>query len=703
LTACSQSEEAMAIEKVVYDVSAEAIVKATVIDTYVAVGKFTPQKQVTLTSDLATKVIEIYVEEGSYVEKGSPLMRLDDEQVEIDYKLQKNQLDGQMSLLKSAYEDRLEKLNNAKALNDVGALSNEDLRMAQLEADQAYDDYTKAQNESKLYNSKFNTTLKDSIVSAPFNGYVTHIGIEENENNTGGGLITLSDTDLYHLEVYVPSTAAAEALLQTPLADNQVLLLGVTHHRPRGRDYKATERTWDTAFYPGIVHVPFAVKLTLYDGAFVSQLAIDSRGPLQQRYAKVELFLHSLGIFDAQKATAFSGVKGEAWVFPERFDLFAHLATIKYTCSADKCYDYDPSRLVTQRPPLAFQLKMGQVMSTTPGFGYKGNKSKDIMRISSPTPYRNDRRSTIYVDGYTKPEYIQGSLQLSTFGPESHLVAAQAKPVLKQYMVEEHANKKEQARLRRAIYNTIRYTSPSIALYKQCGSIPRGGAVGEFLSGSSGSAHLAKVRAYKPCAERVRASLDRAKYSIAFAKAQPLVKQFAELGGPVFPSQGGPGLQPKKLTIPHPDGIEIPIDEALATLAGEDFSYSHGNAAIERAEKQRKAAQVERMRQHRLAQAERYNAMIIQQAKAAQAAAQSSAGSSKSAITLTKTCGANRVKDASGKCVDLPAAPLASEQAAIRAEQERLNQQRWAEEAAQRRAKNQPRCPYVEGATACTQ
>ncbi|MGB1237605.1 MAG: hypothetical protein ACPG4U_05300 [Pseudomonadales bacterium] len=507
-------------------------------------------------------------------------------------------------------------------------------------------------------------------------------------------------------EVYQPTSAAAEALLQTPLAENQVLLLGVTHHIPRGRDYKATERTWDTAFYPNLQYVPFAVKLTLHDGTFVSQLAIDNRGPLQKRYAKVVMYLHTLGIFDAQKAKPFTGANGEAWVFPERFDLFAHMATIKYRCTAKSCYDYDPSNLVKERPPLGFQLAMGQVMQTTPGFGYKGNNSKSIMRISSPTPYRNDRRSTIYIDGYTKPEYIQGSLQSSTFGPQSHEIAAQAKPVLEQFMMQEHATKKELAKLRKQVYDIIRPYSPKIALYDNCGSIPRGGAVGEFLSGSSGSAHLAKARAYKPCAERVRANLDRANYKIAFAKTQPLIKQFADMGGPVLPSAGGPGLQLHRLTIPHPDGIEIPIDDALATLAGQDFSYSHGNAAIERAEKARKVAEAQRVQQRRLDQAERINAMIIQQARAAQSAAAakaSAAASSKSAITLTKTCGANRVKDASGKCVDLPPQPHASEQAAIRAAQEQRNQERWAREAVERKAKQQIRCPYVEGATACTQ
>ncbi len=163
--------------------------------------------------------------------------------------------------------------------------------------------------------------------------------------------------------------------------------------------------------------------------------------------------------------------------------------------------------------------------------------------------------------------------------------------------------------------------APNYLLGDTCGRIPTNSVFGLIAHDSTRSAELLSKDSYPACVEQVRASLDREAYAAVFAAMQPLVARYAELGGEVEPIEGGTGLQISGRPMPHPDAIELPLDKALATLAGRDFSAFEQDAAYMEAARQRRLERERRQREaeQRAAQAQAaLNARILRQQMAPQ-------------------------------------------------------------------------------------
>lgn len=128
-------------------------------------------------------------------------------------------------------------------------------------------------------------------------------------------------------------------------------------------------------------------------------------------------------------------------------------------------------------------------------------------------------------------------------------------------------------------------------LKEQCGDAPTGGessVFGQLARGrtvsqfESAQSVLNRVEAYYACAENVRTQLEPVAYEKAWQEIAPLITEYAKLGGEMKYYYGDT-LNIRGMGFAHPNDAEMPIDMALAKLAGEDFSSDRQKLAEQQA------------------------------------------------------------------------------------------------------------------------
>ena len=195
---CGKKENApQEKQEPVFNVRVWKAVKEEVVETVSAVGTLAPEEEVTVSSEVSAPVTRIFKYEGSMVEKGEPLLSLDEEKFRLIVSRNEAELVKAASDLQFAEED----FRRKEALFKEGVISKEGYDAAKRILDSS-----RGQSESvnaELLLAK--KDLKNSKVLAPFSGFLSERYVAPGSYvGAGEKLFKLIDIDPLKISARIP-------------------------------------------------------------------------------------------------------------------------------------------------------------------------------------------------------------------------------------------------------------------------------------------------------------------------------------------------------------------------------------------------------------------------------------------------------------------------------------------------------------------
>jgi len=211
-------------------VQAEQASTREVVETVSASGRIQPQTKVNITSEVNGEIIGLFVREGDRVNVGDLLVQLDTVQVSSDVQQAKysvNEIEARLSGAKTMLEQNEDEFNRQKQLYE-NKLSSEtefkNARYAYLNSKAAYEAMeAQARQAESRYEKQLDYLSKTKIV-APMAGVITFLDAEVGEIaaaqtafTQGKTLMTISNLDVFEVEVEVDETEIAKVELHQPV------------------------------------------------------------------------------------------------------------------------------------------------------------------------------------------------------------------------------------------------------------------------------------------------------------------------------------------------------------------------------------------------------------------------------------------------------------------------------------------------------
>jgi HlyD family secretion protein len=208
-------------------VQADLVVQDDISELVTASGRIQPQTKVDIVAEVSAQVHAIFVKEGDWVERGTPLLLLDTIQLKTDVQQARFSYDettARTEAAKAQYEkDKLE-YDRQKALHAQNLTS----ETAYNEATYTYEN-SRANHEAMLAQvktaqarlDKAQDNLRKTRIVAPMAGVVTYLNVEVGEISQaqtsftqGKTLMTIADLSIFEVEVDVDETEVAQIDLE---------------------------------------------------------------------------------------------------------------------------------------------------------------------------------------------------------------------------------------------------------------------------------------------------------------------------------------------------------------------------------------------------------------------------------------------------------------------------------------------------------
>lgn len=209
-----------------YEVNTAVVTKGTLSDTILASGNLEFNTQIQIRTEVSGRVIEVLVEEGSTVQKGQTLMRLDPtafaadvERVAALVKTQEIDIQRNATLLK----DLQRQLQRQQQLLQAGLVQQEVFDSLQNQVDIAEINVAAAQaalRQSQASLTMAEDSLRKTIYRAPITGLLAGVDVKPGEtviagttNIIGSALMTLADPSAILAELRVDEADIANVYI----------------------------------------------------------------------------------------------------------------------------------------------------------------------------------------------------------------------------------------------------------------------------------------------------------------------------------------------------------------------------------------------------------------------------------------------------------------------------------------------------------
>lgn len=188
-----------------------AIVKAQQIRSGPAIsGSLTPEEQATVRAEVGGPVLQTYVEQGQRVNKGSPLVRID------DATLREAVLSARaaLSTAQNSADIAKKQVDRNSALLKAGAIAERDVEVVANQYSAAQSQVANAQ--AMLANAQ--KQLSKATVASPFSGIVSARQVSAGDVvQPGGALYTIVNPATMRLEASVPADQLSEVRIGVPV------------------------------------------------------------------------------------------------------------------------------------------------------------------------------------------------------------------------------------------------------------------------------------------------------------------------------------------------------------------------------------------------------------------------------------------------------------------------------------------------------
>lgn len=194
-------------------VNTEKVEKRTITQVVSATGKINPVEQVVLRPEVTGEIVDLPVEEGDVVKKGTLLIRIKPDQ----YVARKNQAKASLEASQAQLKIRQATLNQVKAefervkgLYEKGLASQSQLEVAEsnfLQSEGGYEAQKAAVAQSLESYNDAEVQLAKTVLSAPIDGTISALGVEMSERVLGSsfsqGTHLMTVADLSRMEATV--------------------------------------------------------------------------------------------------------------------------------------------------------------------------------------------------------------------------------------------------------------------------------------------------------------------------------------------------------------------------------------------------------------------------------------------------------------------------------------------------------------------
>ncbi len=200
-------------------VTVEKVHNEDLVSVISASGEVKPKKNVNISSQIAGRVIKIWVEEGQQVKEGDILLKLESTQYEANADRDRAQIQSlRADLIRAeAVKNRDEGFyERQKKLFDAKLISTETLESAKADFEISKANYDAIIFQIRQAQASLQSTLdilKKTEYYAPISGIITSLRVEEGEtalvgtmNNPGTVLMTIADLSVMEVEVDVDET-----------------------------------------------------------------------------------------------------------------------------------------------------------------------------------------------------------------------------------------------------------------------------------------------------------------------------------------------------------------------------------------------------------------------------------------------------------------------------------------------------------------
>ncbi len=199
----------------------EEVTRRDLVASVTASGQIQPERSVDISADITGRIISLPVEEGSWVERGALLVRIDPSQYEAQVARARA---GMSSAEASALQARVNRDQSRRALDrsktlretDPNLVSDEALEQVQTNYDVSEALVTSAQHQvdqARAALQEAQEQLAKTILRSPMAGQVTRLAVEEGEvavpgtfSRETGLLLTVSDLSVIQVNVRVDET-----------------------------------------------------------------------------------------------------------------------------------------------------------------------------------------------------------------------------------------------------------------------------------------------------------------------------------------------------------------------------------------------------------------------------------------------------------------------------------------------------------------
>lgn len=185
-TGCGSNGAKTATEEPVIPVIATKVIRGDIASFIYTTGTVFPKQESMISPKTSGRIEKLYVDEGDKVEKGQPLVELEQEMLRIVVKEEKASLKEARAQLKNL-ESTLKRRQKLFEEGVVGAQSLDDTTTER--------DLAKARvQRARATLERAEQDLKDSVITAPFDGFIVEKMMNEGEMAT-----TMPPSNIFHL------------------------------------------------------------------------------------------------------------------------------------------------------------------------------------------------------------------------------------------------------------------------------------------------------------------------------------------------------------------------------------------------------------------------------------------------------------------------------------------------------------------------
>ena len=203
LIGCNADDSEVESTNIVIPVKLGVVVKDTVEETYVTIGKVIPSNQLDVYLNSIGKIETIFIKPGDFIEKDMPMIQLINDATNTTFNSTESQLRTIRDNLAVQYNAALENYNLQKVLFDTATVSQNTLDASHDQLLITQRQYRDAQITYNNQISNLQSSVDDLLVKSPIDGQIASLNVKIGETARNQLAATIIDNSTLYVQTMV--------------------------------------------------------------------------------------------------------------------------------------------------------------------------------------------------------------------------------------------------------------------------------------------------------------------------------------------------------------------------------------------------------------------------------------------------------------------------------------------------------------------